>query len=94
MEPYSGKTLSWSQTAETIELRLHNEPCNEIGSATLGELERFGEFLDRPDCQHGRWSSTANSRRASARAPICGSCTEACRRWKQPPVRIESGISC
>jgi len=47
MEPYSGKTLSWTQTAETIELRLHSEPCNEIGSATLCELERFGEFLDQ-----------------------------------------------
>jgi enoyl-CoA hydratase len=49
MEPYSGKTLSWSQTGETIELRLHREPSNEIGSATLGELERFGESLDRTE---------------------------------------------
>jgi enoyl-CoA hydratase/carnithine racemase len=49
MEPYFGKTLSWSQTAETIELRLHHEPCNEIGSATLGDLERFGESLDRTE---------------------------------------------
>lgn len=47
MEPYSGKTLSWTQTAETIELRLHREPCNEIGSATLAELELFAEFLER-----------------------------------------------
>src|SRR5262245_11763401 len=45
MEPYSGKTLSWAQTDETLELQLHHEPCNEIGSATLGELERFGESL-------------------------------------------------
>src|SRR4030095_11723927 len=49
MEPYSGKTLSWSQTAGAIELRLHHEPCNEIGSATLGDLERFGEALDRTE---------------------------------------------
>src|SRR6476660_9777798 len=49
MEPYSGKTLSWSQTAETIELRLHHEPCNEIGSATLGELQLFGESLERTE---------------------------------------------
>ena len=47
MEPYSGKTLSWTQAAETIELRLHSEPCNEIGLATLRELELFGESLDR-----------------------------------------------
>ena len=49
MDPYSGKTLSWHQTDETIELRLHHEPCNEIGSATLTELERFGESLDRTE---------------------------------------------
>lgn len=49
MEPYSGKTLSWQQTAETIELRLHHEPCNEIGSETLGDLERFGESLGRTE---------------------------------------------
>src|SRR5262245_19572992 len=49
MEPHSGKTLSWSQTDETIELRLHHEPCNEIGTATLAELERFSEFLDRTE---------------------------------------------
>ncbi|MSO23732.1 MAG: enoyl-CoA hydratase/isomerase family protein [Acidobacteria bacterium] len=47
MEPYSGKTLSWTHPAETIELRLHSQPCNEIGSATLSELELFGESLDR-----------------------------------------------
>jgi len=47
MKPYSGKTLSWMQAAETIELRLHHEPCNEIGSAMLGGLELFGESLER-----------------------------------------------
>ena len=49
MEPYSGKTLSWQLADETIELRLHHEPCNEIGSTTLAELERFGESLDRTE---------------------------------------------
>jgi enoyl-CoA hydratase len=39
--------MSWAQAAETIELQLHHEPCNEIGSAVLGELEHFGESLDR-----------------------------------------------
>ena len=47
MDPYSGKTLSWSQTAETIELCLHRDPCNEIGSATLDELEVFRKSLER-----------------------------------------------
>jgi enoyl-CoA hydratase len=41
MNPFKGKTLSWSAADGVIELALHREPCNEIGSETLGELERF-----------------------------------------------------
>src|SRR5262245_6062734 len=47
MEPYSGKSLSWTQEAETVELRLHREPCNEIGSESVGELELFLEALEQ-----------------------------------------------
>jgi enoyl-CoA hydratase/carnithine racemase len=43
---FTGKTLSWSLENGTIELRLDRAPCNEIGSATLEELERFAEALD------------------------------------------------
>jgi len=42
-DSFEGKTLSWTLVGETIELALHREPCNEIGSATLEELERFVE---------------------------------------------------
>ncbi|HLG15731.1 MAG TPA: enoyl-CoA hydratase/isomerase family protein [Blastocatellia bacterium] len=45
MESYSGNTLSWENVAGCIELTLHREPCNEIGSATLDELERFAASL-------------------------------------------------
>jgi enoyl-CoA hydratase/carnithine racemase len=41
MKNFSGKTLSWKLADGTIELVLDRAPCNEIGSATLGELEQF-----------------------------------------------------
>jgi len=41
MREFGGKTLSWQLSDGTIELVLHHAPCNEIGSATLGELEKF-----------------------------------------------------
>jgi enoyl-CoA hydratase len=41
MKTFSGKTLSWKAADGTIELVLDRAPCNEIGSATLVELEQF-----------------------------------------------------
>jgi enoyl-CoA hydratase/carnithine racemase len=46
MKSFKGDTLSWELTAGRVELALHREPCNEIGSATLEELERFVEALE------------------------------------------------
>jgi len=40
------QTLSWEQKDGIIELALHHEPCNEIGSATLEDLEQFVTALD------------------------------------------------
>jgi enoyl-CoA hydratase len=34
-------TLSWQLADGVIELTLHRAPCNEIGSATLADLEQF-----------------------------------------------------
>ncbi|MBI2956285.1 MAG: enoyl-CoA hydratase/isomerase family protein, partial [Acidobacteria bacterium] len=45
MKNYQGKTLSWELREGVVELALHREPCNEIGSETLEELERFIEAL-------------------------------------------------
>ena len=45
MRTFSGKTLSWTAAEGTIELVLDRAPCNEIGSATLGELEQFASAL-------------------------------------------------
>ena len=47
MNPFKGKTLSWKLAGETIEVALHQEPCNEIGSVTLAELEQLAGMLER-----------------------------------------------
>jgi enoyl-CoA hydratase/carnithine racemase len=47
MDSFEGKTLSWTLAGATIEVALHRDPANEIGSATLEELERFAEALSR-----------------------------------------------
>jgi enoyl-CoA hydratase/carnithine racemase len=41
MNQFKGETLSWGVRDGVIELALHRQPCNEIGSATLEELEKF-----------------------------------------------------
>jgi len=46
MNSFSGKALSWELASGVIEVTLHREPCNEIGLATLEELERFAEALE------------------------------------------------
>jgi enoyl-CoA hydratase/carnithine racemase len=46
MKSFHGKTLSWTTVDGTVELALHREPCNEIGSSTLTELEIFVAALE------------------------------------------------
>ena len=41
MKDFKGQSLSWQIVNGAIELALHREPCNEIGSGTLEELETF-----------------------------------------------------
>jgi enoyl-CoA hydratase/carnithine racemase len=41
-----GKTLSWRLADGVIELVLDRAPCNEIGSATLADLEQFVAALE------------------------------------------------
>jgi enoyl-CoA hydratase len=45
MNAFSGQTLSWQIVNGVIELALHRDPCNEIGSLTLDELEKFAAAL-------------------------------------------------
>ena len=46
MESFRGQTLSWGLKDGVVELALHRTPCNEIGSLTLEELEKFVAALE------------------------------------------------
>jgi enoyl-CoA hydratase/carnithine racemase len=43
--PVSESALSWTLTDGVIELALHRAPCNELGSESLEELEKFATAL-------------------------------------------------
>ena len=43
---FQGQALSWQVQSGLIELALHREPCNELGSSSLLELEKFASALD------------------------------------------------
>src|SRR5882724_3967058 len=45
MNEFKGQAISWQIVNGAIELALHREPCNEIGSGTLEELETFAARL-------------------------------------------------
>lgn len=46
MKEFKGRALSWKIEQGVIELALHRDPCNEIGSLSLKELEEFAAELD------------------------------------------------
>src|SRR5436305_2554984 len=46
MSTFSGQTVSWEVDGGVVELALHREPCNEIESLTLEELEKFVAALE------------------------------------------------
>jgi enoyl-CoA hydratase len=46
LNEFKGQALSWKLDQGVIELALHREPCNELGSLSLGELEQFAASLD------------------------------------------------
>jgi enoyl-CoA hydratase/carnithine racemase len=43
---FKGQALSWQVESGVIELALHRNPCNELGSLSLVELEQFASALD------------------------------------------------
>ena len=47
MEQFRGEAISWEVTGGVVELALHRAPCNEIGSLSLGDLEKFAEALPK-----------------------------------------------
>jgi enoyl-CoA hydratase len=46
MKSFQGQSLSWELNDGVVELALHRGPCNEIGSATLEDLEKFATALE------------------------------------------------
>src|SRR5436853_1335614 len=46
MKKFSGQALSWDVSGGVTELALHREPCNEIGSLTLEELQKCYAVLE------------------------------------------------
>src|ERR1700680_4944988 len=46
MKTFKGEALSWELREGVVELALHRGPCNEIGSLTLDELEKFVTVLE------------------------------------------------
>jgi enoyl-CoA hydratase len=51
MDSFRGEALSWELRDGVVELSLHREPCNEIGSLTLDDLEQFVHALDELEGQ-------------------------------------------
>ncbi len=43
---FKGQALSWQMQSGVVELALHRDPCNELGSLSLLELEKFAAALD------------------------------------------------
>lgn len=46
VKQFKGQAVSWQVQGGVIELALHRDPCNELGSLSLSELERFASALD------------------------------------------------
>lgn len=42
---WTGHTLSWERRGPALEVTLHREPCNEIGTTTLAELEKLARVI-------------------------------------------------
>lgn len=69
MRTFHGVTLSWTIDEGVLEVELHRAPCNEIGTATLAELEQLAAFV--ADGAEGSsalllWSSKARGFSAGA----------------------------
>jgi len=45
MQSFSGKSISWDLNGGAIEVALHRDPCNEIGTQSLEELEQLASAL-------------------------------------------------
>jgi enoyl-CoA hydratase len=46
MNGFQGESLSWELNNGVVEMALHRDPCNEIGSSTVEDLERFAAAIE------------------------------------------------
>ena len=47
LDTFKAQNLSWEFKGGIVELALHRVPCNELGSVSLDEFERFVSALER-----------------------------------------------
>jgi enoyl-CoA hydratase/carnithine racemase len=43
--PFEGEALRWHLQGSILEVEMHREPCNEIGTAALAELEKLAALV-------------------------------------------------
>jgi enoyl-CoA hydratase len=46
VKQFKGQALSWDVNDGVVEMALHRKPCNELGSLSLEEFEKFASALD------------------------------------------------
>jgi enoyl-CoA hydratase/carnithine racemase len=51
MKSFSGQAISWELADGVLDVQLHRQPCNEIGTVCLDELEKLCEAL--PQLEEG-----------------------------------------
>jgi len=71
MKSFKGETVSWEMRDGALELMLHRPPCNEIGSRTLEELERFAGDLQTVAAGEGENPASAVIIHSSLAAGFC-----------------------
>jgi len=82
MKTFVGKTLRWNWNDGVVELMLDREPANEIGTAMLGDLEKFAAAIDALAPETSVCIIPARESMDFPREPICASFTKARRGWK------------
>ena len=80
---HQGQSLSWDLNAGVIELALHREPCNEIGSLLLDELEQFVHALEHLQSEAHALILYSTLGRDFARERTFANCTTVRRRWRR-----------
>src|SRR2546429_6341667 len=90
MSDFKGQTLSWQIVNGAIELALHRDPCNEIGSLTLDELEKFAAAL--PGLANEAHALIVHSTLKSGFSAGGGFCAVFFRRHKEEKGRALRGV--